>query len=1093
MPPHHPTRRDRGGRPRRGRTVAAVALAVAVVGGPLLAAPATAGAAGPPGGGPAAEAGAAHEITLITGDRVRLDADGGVLAVRPAPGRESIPVTVSEGSDRTFVIPSDARRLIAEGLVDQRLFDVTELTRPEYARLVGDGVPLIVSYAGERPATLFADAGVRVRTELPSIDAEALTVPPDGAAGVWESLTGPRTLAAGVSSLSLDSVRTAALDRSVPRIGAPAAWDAGFDGTGVTVAVLDTGIDTTHPDLDEGKVVAAANFSDAEGVEDRYGHGTHVASIAAGSRGAFTGVAPGVSLLNGKVLDDFGSGVESGIVAGMEWAVEHGADIVNMSLGGDDTPGVDLLEEAVNRLSDETDVLFVLSAGNGGPGPGTLGSPGSADAALTVGSVDRDDALARSSSIGPRVDDAALKPDLTAPGVGIAAAAAEGSWLAEGGEPAGEGYMHLSGTSMAAPHVAGAAALLAQQHPDWTGERLKAALVASSTPVAGYSAFQQGAGRTDVAAAIGQTVVAEPVSLSFGAQEWPHSDNEPVTRELTYRNLGTEDITLDLSLTTVGPDGGPAPEGAFRLGAETVTVPAGGTAGVEATADTAFDTGTVENPAGAYSVFVTAAGEGHTVTTAGAIDLLGEFHVLTVRAVGLDGTAVGDWWATLVDRSTGVTTLLFPDSDSSVLRLPDGGDYLLLTTTRGEGWEARHTVVLPTLDEDTTVTLDAREAREIDLSVPDESAEPFYTSSSVALPALGITHGSEGSGEEVLLTQHMGPALAEDELLVSHQTSWAAGDTEYHTLIERAGTNFTGHQREFTHEDLAEVRLTLGAPTEGTTGELEVVGGRRGGIGPERALPADTTLYVTGGAWSYTLYFTGPGEAGSFSVYSGDFTAGRTYHDSMGVGVFAPRPPGDDGLTRSGDRLDAFVTTVSDGAGHHGYLSGGHGTTTLSYDGEVIHTEDDFLRGWASFEVPSAEGRYELTTTALRPDAGVSTEISATFGFTSASVPADETRPLPVSLVRFSPELASDSTAPAGRETSVPVTMEGAAAESGPDSLTVQVSYDGGASWQGAPVADGAVAVTNPAAGGSVSFHAELTDRDGNTTELTIIDAYRTV
>ncbi|MDT0266266.1 S8 family serine peptidase [Streptomyces sp. DSM 44915] len=1070
-----------------------MALATAVAGGPLLAGPATAGppsvspAAAADGGRPAS-AGEAREIVLITGDRVRLDAAGEVLAVRPGPGREDLPIAVTEDAGGTFVIPADARPLIAEGRLDLRLFDVTELSRPEYARLAGDGVPVIAAHPGGRPAALFADDGVRVRAELASIDAQALTVAPEAAAGFWETLTGPRTRAADVPSLTLDRVRTAALDHSVPQIGAPAAWAAGFDGTGVTIAVLDSGIDTTHPDLDEGRVVAAANFTDTDGVEDRYGHGTHVASIAAGAGGAYTGVAPGVALLNGKVLDDFGGGTDSQIIAGMEWAVEQGADIVNMSLGGDDTPEEDPLEQAVNRLSAETDVLFVLSAGNSGPEPGTLGSPGTADGALTVGSVDRDDALARSSSVGPRPGDAGLKPDLTAPGVDIAAAAAEGSWLADGAEPAGEGYLRLSGTSMAAPHVAGAAALLAQQHPEWSGERLKAALVASATPVDGYGAFQQGAGRADVAAAIGQTVVAEPVSLGFGAQEWPHADNEPVTRELTYRNLGDQDVTLDLALTTVGPDGGPAPEGTFRLGAETVTVPAGGTATVEATADTAFAT---EDPTGAYSLFVTATGDGHTVGTAGAIELVGEYHDLTLEAVGLDGAGHTNWWGSLIDRATGESTPVFPDGDSAVLRLPDDGEHLLQATAYGEDWEARHIVVLPTLTEDTTVTLDARDAEEIDLSVPDEDAEAFHSFTSLELPALGAGYGWEGGGNTEVRTQHVGPALPADELVVSHQTSWAAGDTEYHTVIERTGSYFTGHQREFTHAELAELRLTLGAPTADTTGRLEVVGSGRGGTGPERALPAVTTLYLTGGVWSYTLSLTGPGEAGSLTVPGREVVPGRTYHDSMGVGVFAPVLPAGGGLSRAGDQLDASLTTVSDGAGHSGWLSGGEGTTTLSYEGEVIHRQDDFLRGWASFEVPAAEGHYELTTTARRPDAGVSTEISATFGFTSASVPDGETRALPVSLVRFALELAPDSTAAAGRETRVPVSVEGAAAD-GPASLTVRVSLDGGASWQVAPVVDGGVTVTNPAAGGSVSFQAELADQDGNTTELTIIDAYRT-
>ncbi|WP_079252357.1 S8 family serine peptidase, partial [Streptomyces sp. MP131-18] len=750
--------------------------------------------------------------------------------------------------------------------------------------------------------------------------------------------------------------------------------------------------------------------------------------------------------------------------------------------------------EAVNRLSADTGVLFVVSAGNDGPRPGTLGSPGTADAALTVGSVDEDDALATSSSIGPRLGDSAVKPDLTAPGVDIAAAAAEGSYLADGQEPVAEGYMNLSGTSMAAPHVAGAAALLAQQHPDWSGDRLKAALVASADPVAGYGAFQQGAGRTDVSRAVGQTVVAEPVSVGFGEQEWPHADNEPVTRELTYRNLGTEDVTLDLSVEAVGPDGSPAPADMFRLGADTVTVPAGGTAAVEATARTALDE---TAPIGGYSMYVTATGGGQSVGVAGGIDLLREFHEVTLEGIGLDGGMPESWWLNVYDLTTGEILEVPGDPADGTwrLRLPADHDYLLISTMGGDGYSNRQTVSLPGLAEDTAVPLDARAAEPIDLTVPDPDAERFYTFANIALPSFGTNLGWEDYGPDTLiLTQHIGPALPQDELIAGFQASWTGGeDAEYHAVIERAGSQFTGHEQHFTHEDLAELRLVQGAPTEGATGRLEVSGSRRGALGPSRDLPADTTLYLTGGTWSYTLTLSGPGEAGSLSVYAREVTAGETYADVLGVGVFAPVVPPGGGIRRAGDRLDVGLTTVTDGAGHQAYLSGGHGTATLSYDGEVIHTQDDFIRGWAGFDVPSAEGRYELTTTAERPDAGVSTRISATFGFTSASVPDGEEQVLPVSLVRFAPALAPDSSAPAGQEMRVPVSVEGAAAGDGLASLTVEVSYDGGGTWQETPVTDGGISVTNPAAGGSVSFRAEVADRSGGTTELTLIDAYRTV
>ncbi|WP_436757695.1 S8 family serine peptidase [Streptosporangium sp. V21-05] len=179
----------------------------------------------------------------------------------------------------------------------------------------------------------------------------------------------------------------------MPRTGAPAAWARGLDGTGVKVAVLDSGIDDTHPDL-AGKIAGRSNFvPDYEGDDDLNGHGTHVASTLAGTGaatgGRYRGVAPGATLLDGKVCFDYGGDglcPESSILEGMQWAVASGAKVVNLSLGAPDAPGVDPLEAAVDGLTDRYDALFAVAAGNRGLAR-TIGSPASADAALAVGAV----------------------------------------------------------------------------------------------------------------------------------------------------------------------------------------------------------------------------------------------------------------------------------------------------------------------------------------------------------------------------------------------------------------------------------------------------------------------------------------------------------------------------------------------------------------------------------------------------------------------------------------------------------------------------------------------------------------------------------
>lgn len=188
-----------------------------------------------------------------------------------------------------------------------------------------------------------------------------------------------------------------------------------------------------------------------------------------------------------------------------------------------------------------------------------MASPGAADAALTVGAVDKSNQLAEFSSRGPRVGDSALKPDITAPGVDVVAARSTSA----GGGP-GDYYAAGSGTSMATPHVVGAAAILAQRRPDLTPGQLKAALMAAAAPQSGQAVLEQGAGRVDVARAVGQTVFADPPSVSFGRQVWPHGDDVPVTKTVTYQNVGVSEVRLSLAFSAVGPDGNPAPAGRLR-------------------------------------------------------------------------------------------------------------------------------------------------------------------------------------------------------------------------------------------------------------------------------------------------------------------------------------------------------------------------------------------------------------------------------------------------------------------------------------------------------------------------------------------------
>ncbi|MEV7994465.1 S8 family serine peptidase [Streptomyces sp. NPDC086077] len=242
---------------------------------------------------------------------------------------------------------------------------------------------------------------------------------------------------------------------------------------------------------------------------------------------------PGARLHIGKALDNSGSGQDSWVLAAMEWAArDQKAKVVSMSLGGGPTDGTDPLSTAVNNLSAETGALFTIAAGNSFRNF-TVGAPGAADAALTVGAVDSADALAGFSSRGPRVGDFAVKPEITAPGVDVLAARSQ---LAPG-----EGfYTTMSGTSMATPHVAGVVALLAVEHPDWTGAQLKDALVSTAKPTPDHIPFDGGNGRVDAVAATRATVYATGV-VSVGLHEVPAAPGTTVDREVTYTNTGARD------------------------------------------------------------------------------------------------------------------------------------------------------------------------------------------------------------------------------------------------------------------------------------------------------------------------------------------------------------------------------------------------------------------------------------------------------------------------------------------------------------------------------------------------------------------------
>jgi serine protease AprX len=308
----------------------------------------------------------------------------------------------------------------------------------------------------------------------------------------------------------------------------------GYDGTDIGVAVVDSGI-APHTALGS-RVIARVNLVSWEtpSTGDPYGHGTHIAGIVAGSAtaakyvtSAFAGgSAPGVRLIDVRVLGANGTGYTSDVIAGIDWAVAHraqyGIRVINLSLGHPvfEPAVIDPLCQAVQRAV-AAGVIVVASAGNygmtstGAPVLGGIVSPGNSPYAITVGAIDTagtvtrsDDHVAPYSSRGPTALDLAVKPDVVAPGTRIVSLEAKGSYLRATyptWHVAGSGtnaYFRLSGTSMATAVVSGGVALLLDANPGLTPGQVKVALQMGATFVPDGGLIGAGAGSVNFPAAL---------------------------------------------------------------------------------------------------------------------------------------------------------------------------------------------------------------------------------------------------------------------------------------------------------------------------------------------------------------------------------------------------------------------------------------------------------------------------------------------------------------------------------------------------------------------------------------------------------------
>lgn len=370
-----------------------------------------------------------------------------------------------------------------------------------------------------------------------------------------------------------------------------AASQYGFDGTGVGIAVIDSGI-AAHPDLNNASGVSRIVYSQSfvagdTTTSDKFGHGTHVAGLIGGSGASsgtangyaatYTGMAPNVNLINLRVLDQNGSGTDSQVIAAIEQAIAlqntYNIQVISMSLGRPvfESYTLDPVDQAVEAAW-KAGIVVVVAAGNSGRsgvagGFATIDVPGNDPAVITVGATMTemtptrvDDKIASYSSKGPTVLDHIVKPDLVAPGNRQVSLRVAGSTLDttypqyEVGPSSGTAmYYELSGTSMATPVVSGAVALMLQQNPALTPDQVKARLMKTAWKGVGqftwshdsfgnlynneYDLFTYGAGYLDVDAALANTDLATGVALSQTAV--PNSNGTVTVKNTTLDSVFT--------------------------------------------------------------------------------------------------------------------------------------------------------------------------------------------------------------------------------------------------------------------------------------------------------------------------------------------------------------------------------------------------------------------------------------------------------------------------------------------------------------------------------------------------------------------------
>ncbi len=868
---------------------------------------------------------------------------------------------------------------------------------------------------------------------------------------------------------------------------------------------MDTGIDSGHPAL-AGKVTATADFT-GEGPQDDVGHGTHVASLVAGSGagadGARQGVAPAAELISGKVLNAAGEGTESSVIAGMEWAVGQHADLVNLSLGGRaERFGDDLMAAAVDRLTAQSGALFVVAAGNSGalwPVPFSVETPGTAASALTVGAVDRNDDKAAFSSEGPTWS-YRQKPEVSAPGIDIMGARA--------GARDGDLYVAMSGTSMATPLVTGSAALLLQQHPDMTWQQVKARLGSAVDDTGIYTSWS-GSGRVNLDKATSAGLSSDVGVVDFGAIR--HPDDSSQTRTVTLSNPGSEPVAVTFADHQANTQGETASESAVVATPAAVTVPAGGTASTTLTLDPAALTDTMWQ--GSLDV-LGADGKQLLRLALNAYDEPPMYDV-SVRVLDRNGEPVSGGYVNSFNSNNAGFTQLPLDSQgrSRTARLAPGEYSFYTFVTTGD------TIAMTGAPDfkvtgDTTITLDARKT--VRLNAPVVEGQPTKVTEA-AVTFLRGKDTAQWQADDLVATAadiaagriYVQPTAAPENGIFEATTRWrleptkkATKDTpdvyEVYQTANRFTVPLAKNLDRRAVRAMARVETTFGSVWGGGVRGMGRGAASVSGFGGSNwrtvETPSRQIALLSAGPniqWWQCLDSPATGTSGLCDFPAHSYQYGEKVRSVFGTAMHPQLNLADIawgnfnvqvGLADP-DHLGIVDTSVIGGQTLKLYRNG-------KPMGEVPGPS-------GFFPAPDGPARWRLEHSWKTDQVPTSTEAKTTWEF-GATPPADGENPVRPSLLRldYDPYVAADGSAPAGRPLrfDLGIGYQELAATSSVKSAKLWVSSDRGKHWTPAPLmrtSDGYRTVVAPWSllpGRTLSVRATVTDKAGNSMDQTVLD-----